>query len=262
LAKKQIKIISWNVNGLRAVFQKDFPASFRKMDADVVLLQETKLQEDQRTDDMIRIDNYDSYWSYSTAKMGYSGVAAFTRIKPKQIKTGIGISRYDAEGRILELDFGKFILFNIYFPNGQMSDERLQYKMDFYRDFFQYADELKKKKKSLIITGDFNTAHNEIDLKHPKANENRSGFLKIEREVLDDIVSRGYIDTFRHFYPDAIKYSWWSYRSNARKNNVGWRIDYVFVSRDMIEKGWVKEPFILNDIFGSDHCPVGLLLEL
>jgi exodeoxyribonuclease-3 len=261
LGKKQIKIISWNVNGLRAVFKKNFLASFRKIDADIVALQETKLQEDQRTDEMININNYDSYWSYATVKMGYSGVAAFTRIKPKEVKIGIGISRYDEEGRILELDFGDFILFNVYFPNGQMSDERLQYKLDFYKDFFQYTDDLKKK-KSLIITGDFNTAHNEIDLKHPKANENRSGFLKIEREVLDDILSKGYFDAFRHFYPDTVKYSWWSYRFNARKNNAGWRIDYFFVSQDVIEKGWIKEPFILNDIFGSDHCPVGLLLEL
>lgn len=228
----------------------------------MVVLQETKLQEDQLTDEMISLDNYESYWSYSTVKKGYSGVAAFTRIKPKEVKTGINISRYDAEGRILELDFGDFILFNVYFPNGQMSDERLQYKLDFYRNFFQYADDLKNKKKRLIITGDFNTAHNEIDLKHPKANENRSGFLKIEREVLDDILSKGYIDTFRYFYPDTVKYSWWSYRFNARKNNAGWRIDYFFVTRDILEKGWLKEPFILNDIFGSDHCPVGLVLEL
>jgi exodeoxyribonuclease-3 len=262
LAKKQIKIISWNVNGLRAVFKKDFQKSFKTFDADMVVLQETKLQEDQLTDEMISLDNYESYWSYSTVKKGYSGVAAFTRIKPKEVKTGINISRYDAEGRILELDFGDFILFNVYFPNGQMSDERLQYKLDFYRNFFQYADDLKNKKKRLIITGDFNTAHNEIDLKHPKANENRSGFLKIEREVLDDILSKGYIDTFRYFYPDTVKYSWWSYRFNARKNNAGWRIDYFFVTRDILEKGWLKEPFILNDIFGSDHCPVGLVLEL
>jgi exodeoxyribonuclease-3 len=261
LAKKQIKIISWNVNGLRAVFKKDFLNSFKKFEADVVLLQEIKLQENQRTDEMIHIDEYESYWSYATVKKGYSGVAAFTRKKPKAVKTGIGIPRYDEEGRILELDFEDFILFNVYFPNGQMSDDRLQYKLDFYKDFFEYADGLKKKKKSLIITGDFNTAHNEIDLKHPKANENRSGFLKIEREVLDDILAGGYIDTFRHFYPETVKYSWWSYRFNARKTNAGWRIDYFFVTKDILDKGWIKEPFILNDIFGSDHCPVGLLLE-
>jgi len=261
LAAKQIKIISWNVNGLRAVMQKNFLDIVKDLDADILVLQETKLQEGQRTEDMISIPPYESYWSYSTVKKGYSGVAAYSRIKPLNVKTGIGIPRYDDEGRILELDFNDFLLFNIYFPNGGMSEDRLQYKLDFYQDFFTYADMLKKAGKSLIITGDFNTAHNEIDLRHPKANENSSGFLKIEREVLDDLVQRGYVDTFRHFYPDKVQYSWWSYRFSARKSNAGWRIDYFFVTQDIIDKGWIKEPFILNDVLGSDHCPVGLLLE-
>jgi exodeoxyribonuclease-3 len=241
--------------------KKDFLQVVKDLDADILMLQETKLQEDQRTEEMINIPPYESYWSYSTIKKGYSGVAAYSRIEPEQVKTGIGIPDYDAEGRILELDFKDFILFNIYFPNGQMSEERLQYKLDFYRDFFAYTDKLKDEGRSLIITGDYNTAHNEIDLKHPKNNENRSGFLKVEREVLDDLLQRGYVDTFRHFYPDTVKYSWWSYRFNARKTNAGWRIDYFFVTRDIIDKGWIKEPFILNDVFGSDHCPVGLLLQ-
>ncbi|RJP78366.1 MAG: exodeoxyribonuclease III [Desulfobacteraceae bacterium] len=261
MAAKQIKIISWNVNGLRAVMQKNFLDIVKDLDADILVLQETKLQEGQRTEDMISIPPYESYWSYSTVKKGYSGVAAYSRIKPLNVKTGIGIPRYDDEGRILELDFNDFLLFNIYFPNGGMSEDRLQYKLDFYQDFFTYADMLKKAGKSLIITGDFNTAHNEIDLRHPKANENSSGFLKIEREVLDDLVQRGYVDTFRHFYPDKVQYSWWSYRFSARKSNAGWRIDYFFVTQDIIDKGWIKEPFILNDVLGSDHCPVGLLLE-
>jgi exodeoxyribonuclease-3 len=261
MAAKQIKIISWNVNGLRAVMQKNFPAIVKDLDADILVLQETKLQEGQRTDDMIGIAPYESFWSYSTVKKGYSGVAAYSRIKPVNVKTGIGIPRYDDEGRLLEMDFNDFLLFNIYFPNGGMSEERLQYKMNFYQDFFAYADALKKQGRSLIITGDFNTAHNEIDLRHPKANEKNSGFLKIEREVLDDLVQRGYVDTFRHFYPDKVQYSWWSYRFSARKSNTGWRIDYFFVTKDIIDKEWIKEPFILNDVFGSDHCPVGLLLE-
>jgi len=261
LAKKQIKIVSWNVNGLRAVMKKDFIEIVKTMDADILGLQETKLQEHQRTDEMIDLHTYESFWAYSTVKKGYSGVAAFSRIKPKQIKTGIGIPEYDNEGRILELDFEDFILFNIYFPNGQMSEERLEYKLKFYQDFFAYTDKLKKAGKSLIITGDFNTAHNEIDLKHPKPNAKRSGFLKVEREVLDDMVQRGYVDTFRHFFPDTVKYSWWSYRFSARKTNAGWRIDYFFVTQDIIDKGWIKEPFILNEVLGSDHCPVGLLLE-
>jgi len=261
LTKQQIKIISWNVNGLRAVMKKNFLQIVKDLDADILLLQETKLQEDQRTDEMINIASYESFWAYSTIKKGYSGVAAYSRIKPRAVKTGIGIPRYDDEGRILELDFNDFLVFNIYFPNGQMSEERLQYKLNFYRDLFAYTDNLRKAGRSLIITGDFNTAHNEIDLRHPKANENRSGFLKIEREVLDDLLQRGYVDTFRHFYPDTVKYSWWSQRFNARKTNAGWRIDYCFVTQDIMVKGWIREPFILNDIFGSDHCPVGLLLE-
>ncbi len=262
MAKKKIKLISWNVNGLRAVMKKDFPVSFKNMDADVFSIQETKLQEDQRTDEMIQIDGYESYWAYSTIKKGYSGVATYSRIKPKYVKTGIGYSKYDEEGRILELDLKDFILFNIYFPNGQMSEERLQYKLDFYNDFLVYAEKLRQSGRSLIITGDFNTAHNDIDLKHPKPNSKRSGFLRIERDWLDKIVKMGYVDTFRYFFPDTVKYSWWSYRFNARKNNAGWRIDYFFVTSDIIDKGWIKEPFIDNTIVGSDHCPVGLLLEI
>jgi len=260
--KKKIKLISWNVNGLRAVIKKEFFASMKKLDADVFALQEIKLQEHQVTDEMRGPNPYQTFWSYSIVKKGYSGVAAYSRIKPKHVKTGIGISRYDDEGRILELDFGDFIFFNIYFPNGQMSEDRLQYKLDFYNDFFTYTDRLKKKGKSLIITGDFNTAHNEIDLKNPAANSKRSGFLRIERDWLEQIVSRGYVDTFRQIYPDTVKYSWWSYRFNARKNNAGWRIDYFFVTRDILDKGWIKDAFIENDIFGSDHCPIGLTLEI
>lgn len=259
---KKIKLVSWNVNGLRAALKKDFLKSLELLNADIYAVQEIKLQEHQRTDDMINWDSYNSFWAYSTVKKGYSGVAAYTRIKPEEVKTGIGISKYDNEGRILELDFQDFIFFNIYFPNGQMSEERLAYKLDFYNDFFKYADKLKHNGKSLIITGDFNTAHNEIDLKHPNANKDLSGFLRIERDWLDRIIERGYVDTFRYLYPDTIKYSWWTYRFNARKNNVGWRIDYFFVTQDIIDKGWVKEAFIDNEVYGSDHCPVGLVLEI
>jgi len=262
MSPKKIKLISWNVNGLRAVVKKDFAASMDTLDADIFAVQETKLQANQREEHMINIKDYKSYWSYSTVKKGYSGVSVYTRLRPLAVKNGIGISKYDDEGRILELTFKHFTFFNVYFPNGQMNEERLQYKLDFYHDFFAYTDKLKAKGKPLIITGDFNTAHNEIDLKHPKANQDRSGFLRIERDWLDRIVERGYIDTFRHLYPETVKYSWWSYRFNARKNNAGWRIDYFFVTRDIIENGWIKEAFIDNDIYGSDHCPVGLILKI
>ncbi len=260
--KKTIKLVSWNVNGLRAVIKKNFFECFKSIGADIFAIQETKLQEHQLADEVKNIDGYESFWSYSTVKKGYSGVGVYTKIKPLNVRHGIGIDRYDNEGRIIEMDFGGFIFFNIYFPNGQMSEERLQYKLDFYRDFFEYADKYKDKGKSLIITGDFNTAHNEIDLKNPKPNEKRSGFLRIERDCLDRIVENGYTDTFRHFYPDIVKYSWWSYRFRAREKNAGWRIDYFFVTKDLIKKGLVKEAFIDNDINGSDHCPVGMVMSI
>ena len=260
--KKRIKLVSWNVNGLRAVFKKDFLESFRHIDGDIFAIQETKLQGAQLTEEMRHIQGYESYWSFASVKKGYSGVGTYCRLKPARVNTAIGISKFDEEGRIIEIDVGDFIFFNVYFPNGQMSEERLQYKLDFYEEFFNYADALKDDGRSLIITGDYNTAHNEIDLKNPKANENTSGFLRIERDWLDRIVENGYVDTFRHFYPDTIKYSWWTYRFKARDRNVGWRIDYFFVTRDIIDKGWIKEAFIDNDVFGSDHCPIGLVLEI
>jgi exodeoxyribonuclease-3 len=262
MSKKKIKLISWNVNGLRAVIKKDFFASFHQMDADIFSIQETKIQENQLTDEMKNIEGYGFYRSHATVKKGYSGVGTYSRIKPSRVNTTLGVSRFDQEGRILELDFDDFIFFNVYFPNGQMSDERLQYKLDFYETFFDYTVSYKNQGRSLIITGDYNTAHNEIDLKNPKPNENTSGFLRIERDWLDRIVQNGYVDTFRHFFPDTVKYSWWTYRFKARDRNVGWRIDYFFVTEDILKKGWIKEAFIDNDIFGSDHCPIGLVLEI
>jgi exodeoxyribonuclease-3 len=260
--KKRISLISWNVNGLRAAVKKDFFGSFKQLEADIVALQEIKLQSPQLTHEMTDIQGYESHWSHATVKKGYSGVGTYTRIKPKSVKHGIGQPKYDDEGRILEMDFDDFVFFNVYFPNGQMSEERLQYKLDFYEAFFNYTDEYKKQGRSLIISGDYNTAHNEIDLKNPKANENTSGFLRIERDWLDRITENEYVDTFRFFYPDTIKYSWWTYRFKARDRNIGWRIDYFFATRDIIDKGWIKETSINNDIYGSDHCPIGLVLEI
>jgi exodeoxyribonuclease-3 len=200
-------------------------------------------------------------WSHSTIKKGYSGVVSYSREKPLNIEEGFGIKKFDDEGRVVRLDYDDFILFNVYFPNGQMSDERLEYKLEFYEKFFEYTDKLKKD-KSIIICGDYNTAHNEIDLKNPKANEKRSGFLPVERKWLDEIIKRGYVDTFRYFYPEEVKYSWWTYRFNARKNNAGWRIDYFFATKDLIENKRIKDAWILNDIYGSDHCPVGITMEV
>lgn len=258
----KIKIVSWNVNGLRAVFGKDFLTSVKILDADILLLQETKLQEAQRTEEMISLPPYTSFFAYASLKKGYSGVAAYSKRVPDKVRTELGRPEFDGEGRVLQLDFKEFTLFNVYFPNGQMSDDRLKYKLAFYDWLLSEADLLRKAGKGIIMTGDFNTAHNEIDLTHPGPNSKYSGFLRIERDVLDRMVADGYVDSFRHFYPDTVKYSWWSYRANARKNNVGWRIDYFFVTRDLIDKGMIKDAFIDNEIHGSDHCPVGLILEV
>ncbi len=259
--KKKLKLISWNVNGLRAVMKKDFLKIIRSLDPDILLIQETKLQEHQRTGEMINIGAYESFWSYSTIKKGYSGVAVFSKLRPAEVTTCFSKSEFDNEGRIIQLDYNDFILFNVYFPNGQMNNDRLKFKLDFYEWFLKLADKLKNQGRSVVIAGDFNTAHNEIDLKNPVPNSKRSGFLKIERTILDNMVERGYVDTFRYFYPDKIKYSWWSYRFNARKNNAGWRIDYFFVTKDLIDNNMVKQAFINNNIHGSDHCPVGIVME-
>jgi exodeoxyribonuclease-3 len=176
------------------------------------------------------------------------------------VRYGIGIPKFDDEGRILELDFGSFVFFNVYFPNGQMNDVRLQYKLDFYEAFFAHTDAYVQQGRRVVICGDYNTAHNEIDLKNPKANQNTSGFLRIERDWLDRIVRNGYVDTFRHLHPETVKYSWWTYRFRARERNAGWRIDYFFVDRALVDSGDVREAYIDNDIMGSDHCPVGLRL--
>ncbi|EMS77215.1 exodeoxyribonuclease III [Desulfotignum phosphitoxidans] len=259
---REWRLISWNVNGLRAVLKKDFFTSVNRLNPDILLLQETKLQKDQRTPEMIDFSPYESFWAYASVKKGYSGVAAFSKKTPHQVITRFGRPEYDGEGRVIRMDFDRFTLFNVYFPNGQMSDERLQYKLDFYDWLLTYTQTLRDAGKGVIITGDFNTAHNEIDLKNPGPNSNRSGFLRIERDVLDRMIDAGYVDTFRHFYPEKVKYSWWSYRFNARKNNAGWRIDYFFVTQDLLDNGVVKDAFIDNDIFGSDHCPVGLIITV
>ncbi|MEE4609367.1 MAG: exodeoxyribonuclease III [Desulfobacteraceae bacterium] len=259
---RRIKLVSWNVNGLNAAMKKGFADSLRLLDADVVGIQETKLQAENLTEAMRDVDAYRAYWSFCTVKKGYSGTAAYTRIAPAAVGNGIGHPEFDDEGRIVWLDLGDFVLFNVYFPNGQMSDERLDYKLRFYEAFFDHCADLRRQGRPLVICGDYNTAHNEIDLKNPKANENSSGFLRIERDWLDRIVAAGYVDTFRYLYPETVRYSWWTYRFKARERNAGWRIDYFFVTRDVIDRGWVREAFIENDIFGSDHCPVGLVLEI
>ncbi|AJD30956.1 MULTISPECIES: exodeoxyribonuclease III [Clostridium] len=253
-----MRIYSWNVNGLRAVAKKNFLEWIGEENPDILCIQETKLQENQLEDNIKNIDGYYSYFSFAHKK-GYSGVATYTKEEPISVKHGISIERFDSEGRILITEFKDFILLNIYFPNGQRDEERLQYKLDFYAALFNYCDELVEAGKKLVICGDYNTAHNEIDLKNPKANEKASGFLRIERDWLDKIIERGYTDTFRNMNPDKIKYSWWSYRFKARERNAGWRIDYHFVSNNLLDR--VENTEILNEVYGSDHCPVMLELK-
>ncbi len=253
-----MRIYSWNVNGIRAIEKKGFLQWILEEQPDILCIQETKIQLDQIESKLNNIEGYKAYFSCAEKK-GYSGVVTYTKEEPISISYGIGIERFDSEGRILICEYSNFILFNIYFPNGQSSEERLNYKLEFYDALFKYCDELKNKGKKIIICGDYNTAHNEVDLKNPKANSKISGFLPIERRWMDYIIERGYIDTFRYLHPEEIKYSWWSYRFNARKNNAGWRIDYHFVSENMIED--VQGAEILNEVIGSDHCPVVLILK-
>lgn len=256
-----MKLISWNVNGLRAVTKKGFPDILKKIDADIVGIQETKIQLDQLEEKHKTILDYKSYF-YSAERKGYSGVGVYTKHEPLSIETGFSYGWNDNEGRVIMLEFEEFIFFNIYFPNGQKDDIRLQYKLDFYDFCLEYFEKMRKeKKKGLVICGDYNTAHHPIDLARPKQNEKTSGFLPIERAWMDKYEEAGYIDTFRLIYPDEKnRYSWWSYRSNARANNVGWRIDYFYVSPELKDK--VKDAFILDQVLGSDHCPVGIELDI
>ncbi|MEL7568388.1 MAG: exodeoxyribonuclease III [Dehalobacterium sp.] len=252
-----MRIYSWNVNGIRAVQKSGFMDWVLREQPDILCLQETKIQEDQLTDELKQIPGYRAYFSFAERK-GYSGVATYSKEKPLSVFCGIGDPKFDCEGRILITEYPGFTLLNIYFPNGQKDEVRLRYKMEFYDALLEYCDQLVSKGEKLIICGDYNTAHKEIDLKNPKSNEKRSGFLPEERAWMDKLVSHGYVDVFRSFYPDAIKYSWWSYRFKAREKGVGWRIDYHFISQNLIDQ--IKGAEILDDVFGSDHCPV--MIEL
>ena len=227
-----MKIISWNVNGIRAVAKKGFLEFLHHHSPDILCLQETKAHPDQLTEELLNHEGYEVYWS-SAEKKGYSGVATFTKISPEKILHGIGENRFDSEGRTVITEYKDFVLFNIYFPNGQKDDERLQYKMDFYDAFLKLSEKYRKAGKKVVTCGDYNTAHKEIDLTHPKANEKYSGFLPMERAWLDRYISHGYIDTFREFNNNPKQYTWWTYRQGAREKNVGWRIDYFFVSNEL-----------------------------
>lgn len=254
-----MKLYSWNVNGIRAAIKKDFWDWFKQADADVVGIQETKATVDQLAPEDQSPEGYQAVWNSSKVKKGYSGTACFYRNEPSSISTGFPDGSFQGEGRLVLLEYPAFYLFNIYFPNGQSRDERLEFKMGYYDAFLAYAEELRKT-KPIVVCGDFNTAHKEIDLKNPKANAKRSGFLPSERAWIDTFLAHGYVDTFRMFHQESGQYSWWSYRFNARKNNAGWRIDYFFVSEELRDK--VKAAWIESDVLGSDHCPIGLELDV
>ncbi len=256
---KKYKILSWNVNGLRAAYKKGFLDWFNSEKPDIMCLQETKAMKEQLAPELQEIEGYHSYFS-SAEKKGYSGVAIYSKEKPIEVKHGIGIKKFDSEGRFLIVEYENFVLFNIYYPNGKARAERLQYKMDFYDAFLKYANKLKKAGKNIVVCGDVNTAHKEIDLARPKQNEKTSGFLPEEREWIDKFLDHGYLDTFRMFNDEPENYTWWDMVTRARDRNVGWRIDYFFASEGI--KKNIDSAFIMADVMGSDHCPIGITLKI
>jgi len=260
----QIRLKSWNVNGIRAISKKDDWKWFLESDADIVGLQETKADPSQLTEEQRNPDSWHSYWSSSVVKKGYSGVSVFSKIEPLRVEYELPVEEFQGEGRLLHLEYPQFHFFNGYFPNGgvELSKgefKRVPYKMGFFRAFFEYAESLRKE-KPIIVCGDFNIAHESIDLARPKDNIWYTGFLREERDFLDELCAAGYIDTFRHVHgQEEGAYSWWSYKTKARERNVGWRIDYFFASKEL--EPHIKDAWIESGVYGSDHCPVGLLLE-
>lgn len=249
-----LKFISWNVNGLRACVGKDFETQFRDLDADFFCLQETKMQQGQLD---LQFDGYESFWNYAEKK-GYSGTAIYTRHKPMSVAYGMGIDRHDHEGRVITLEYPDFFLVTVYTPNSQDGLRRLDYRMEWERDFRAYLKKLDAD-KPVIVCGDMNVAHKEIDLKNPKTNRNNAGFTDQERQKMTELLDDGFIDTFRLLHPDEVTYSWWSYRFHARQKNAGWRIDYFLASERL--KPAIVSASIHTEIMGSDHCPVELCLD-
>lgn len=249
-----MKLISWNVNGLRACAGKGFRESFKALDADVVCLQETKMQAGQLD---LEFDGYESYWNYADKK-GYSGTAIYTRVKPLSVSNDIGIDEHDHEGRVITMEFDDFYLVCVYVPNSQDELKRLTYRMKWEDDFRSYVSGLAEK-KGVVICGDLNVAHNDIDIKNPASNRHNAGFTDEERGKFNALLNAGFVDSWRMLNPDTVKYSWWSYRFKARERNAGWRIDYFIVSESMKDR--ISGAEIHNEIFGSDHCPVELDLK-
>ena len=255
MAKKELRIFCWNVNGLRAIWKKDFPNWIRKTEPDILCLQETKVQPEQIDDEIKKINGY---WSEfcSAERKGYSGVATYSKIPPLEFRKGFGNPYFDAEGRLIQTDFKDFTLYNVYFPNGGRGAERVKYKLDFYDELFFHIEKKRKKQKNIIICGDYNTAHKEIDLARPKENQTVTGFLPEERAWLDTIVNLGYTDIFREFNDKPGQYTYWDFFTRARERNAGWRIDYFFISKEM--QSIVTDAKIHMNEMGSDHCPIEL----
>ena len=256
-----MKLVSWNVNGIRAISKKGFFEWILKESPDILCLQETKATEEQVPGPVKNPPGYHSYFSWPVVKKGYSGVALYSKTKPEKVTFGMGVPAFDQEGRLVTAHFKDFVVINIYFPNGGGGPERLEYKLSFYDAFLEYIENFRTEGKKVIFCGDINTAHEEIDLARPKQNEENTGFLPEERAWIDQVVNHGYVDTFRHFYPakkDA--YTYWDQKTASRVRNVGWRIDYFFVSPDLLPL--LKRAFIFSNVEGSDHCPLGIEISL
>jgi exodeoxyribonuclease-3 len=256
---KKIRIYSWNVNGIRAIHKKGFLEWLNEDQPDILCIQETKANLDQLPKKLVNVEGYKGYFN-SAERKGYSGVGIYSTMEPAKIDNGFGIKKFDMEGRVQIADYDDFVLFNIYFPNGKMSDERLKYKLDFYDTFLDYANNLRDEGRNIVVCGDVNTAHNEIDLARPQENSKISGFLPVERAWIDKFLENGYVDTLRMFNDQPEQYTWWSYRTKARDRNVGWRLDYFFVNEEFKDK--IKASYILSDVMGSDHCPIGIEIEI
>lgn len=252
-----LRLLSWNVNGIRAICNKGFAAWLAKESPDIMCIQESKAQESQIPDELLELAGYYCYFSGAERK-GYSGVGLWTKSQPITVRPGFGIELFDCEGRVLIADYDDFLLYNVYFPNGGASQERLDYKMAFYDAFLEQLKKAKRKQKNIIICGDVNTAHKEIDLSRPRQNETNSGFLPEERAWLDRLLKAGFHDTLRLFDDSPERYTWWDYKTRARERNVGWRIDYFFVSDAF--KDNITSAFIMNKVMGSDHCPIGITI--
>ena len=253
-----MKIFSWNVNGVRAIEKKGFLDWMDNEDPDIICIQETKAKVEQLGSSLIEDHGYHTYW-HSAERPGYSGVATFSKVEPLFVQNGLGIDRFDREGRVLISEHENFLLYNIYFPNGQKDEIRLNYKLDFYDELLPIINEQVESGSNVIVTGDWNTAHFPIDLARPKENIKTSGFMPIEREKMDRYVDSGWIDTFRHFNTEPERYTWWTYRFGARQRNVGWRIDYFFVNQSFISN--IEDAEIHENIMGSDHCPVSITIK-